>query len=107
MRFKLQLTTPACPVKAEFERQVHLALMFACVETWCERTEQLSNFMAGSAELTAVLCGIIPTRFTLVPQARQFVGELPWVRDIQLEMGADPPKPIQPTCKRQILRSHS
>ena len=27
VRFKLQLTTPACPVKAEFERQVHI---FCC-----------------------------------------------------------------------------
>lgn len=33
-------------------------------------------------------------------QARQFVGELPWVRDVSLTMDADPPKPVQPSADR-------
>ncbi len=33
-------------------------------------------------------------------QARQYVGEIPWVKDISLRMDADAPKPLAPSADR-------
>eukprot|EP00803_Ostreobium_quekettii_P011349 evm.model.scf_945.1 EVM.evm.TU.scf_945.1 scf_945:1635-5006(-) len=51
--FRLELTTPACPIKGEFERQ-----------------------------------------------AREFVGDLEWVQDVDVTMDAQPPQPLGPEGER-------
>ena len=88
--FRMELTTPACPIKGEFEEQAS----GASVRAWCVRAS------------VCACCkrpGWHPHTTRPSPthaQARARVGALPWVRSVDVRMDARPPAPLLPDDAR-------